>query len=53
MAKFRNEQGKVLETNDPATILNYQNRAGFSEVKSRKPSSSEGTEASKPASDKK
>lgn len=39
MAKFRNEQGKVFETNDPATILNYRNRPGFTEVKPRAKSS--------------
>ena len=51
MAKFRNSKGKVIETNDPATILSYQTREGFTEVKSSRQSSSD-SDSSK-SSDKK
>lgn len=44
MAKFRNTNGDVIETADPATINDYRHRAGFAEVKSRS--------GSKPADDK-
>lgn len=46
MAKFRNANGDVIETADPATINDYRHRAGFTEVKHRQPA------ADKPAENK-
>lgn len=35
MAKFRNANGDVIETDHPATINDYRHRDGFEEVDSK------------------